>query len=802
MITLRFLPLSRLIFALLMCLLLQSSTDAQQPPAPREPLATQIDRILNTIYLGPAVPLAGDAEFHRRVYLDLLGRGPTAEESAAFFRQIEAEPSSGTRIREAVIDDLLSRSEFSRYYAKVLEVMFTERREHIGTLEFREFIRRWLAEQRPLNELCMEILGADGSDPEFRAAAGFIINRQADPHVVTRDIGRIFFGRDVQCAQCHDHPLVADYEQAEYFGILSFVNRTYLFADEKRGNLPFLGEKSEGPLEFASVFRPTAPRTVAQPVLPMSLAMDAEPDFPDPADSYVVAPEKDKRGIPRYSRRQQLAVLATHPENHAFNRNLANRLWAAMMGQGLVHPVDMHHSDNPPVSAALLQRLADELVATHYDLRSFLRQIARSQAWQRTVLVPDLQHWQGPPGGPAALTEMLALLDAQQAPVPPALAQLKHELSAATEHLHRAQADVGRLQSQLDDARSRLQQTIEQRDRDTAKLKDLKEALAKHQQLVESLRAARNEAELASASQLTEKLDQQVDELEDVVETLGQKAEGLRSRILALANRKLALGEFVVEARGVQRGIRQRMLAQLDLQADLTQQKSRIGLLLQWLEQRSLVQQAEAAGGQVSDQLRTELAQRQAALVESWRQSFAIRRLRPLSPEQMSSATYFALEMHRPVTAKALAEWQSKNQDNATDCDNVEKRQEFVTTAVAVNLWDTVEDLVVTRFAAPAGAPQDSFFATVDQALMIQNDATFQGWLKASDGNLIQRLEAVSEPELLASQLYLAVLCRPPDADETNMVRELLMREPENRSAMIQELVWGLLASSEFRFSM
>jgi hypothetical protein len=182
----------------------------------------------------------------------------------------------------------------------------------------------------------------------------------------------------------------------------------------------------------------------------MSLAMDTEPEYTSDADAYVVAPEKDKRGIPRYSRRQQLAVLATHPENHAFNRNLANRLWAAMMGQGLVHPVDMHHSENPPASAALLQRLADELVATRYDLRSFLRQIARSHAWQRSVLVPDLQHWQGPSGGIAALKDALAAIDAQQAPLQPTLAQLNEELSTATEHLQRTQADVGRLQSQLD----------------------------------------------------------------------------------------------------------------------------------------------------------------------------------------------------------------------------------------------------------------------------------------------------------------------------------------------------------------
>ena len=156
--------------------------------------------------------------------------------------------------RDQLIDDLLSRDEFTRYYAKVLEVMFTERREAISPLLFRAVIRQWLEQKRPLNELCTEILASDGTGDQLSAAASFIVNRNADPNLVTRDIGRIFFGRDVQCAQCHDHPLIDDYEQSEYFGILSFVNRTYLFKDEKRGGALLLGEKGEGALEFASVF--------------------------------------------------------------------------------------------------------------------------------------------------------------------------------------------------------------------------------------------------------------------------------------------------------------------------------------------------------------------------------------------------------------------------------------------------------------------------------------------------------------------------------------------------------------------
>jgi len=370
------------------------------------------------------------------------------------------------------------------------------------------------------------MLAADGTGVELRAAASFILNRNAEPNLVTRDVGRIFFGRDVQCAQCHDHPLVADYEQSEYFGILSFVNRTYLFQDEKRGNLPFLGEKGEGALEFASVFRPAAGKSVAQPVLPMAMAMDAEPDFVDTADAYVVAPEKDKRGIPRYSRRQQLAVLATHPENLSFNRNLANRLWANMTGMGVVHPVDMHHSDNPPVSAALLRLLSDELIACHYDLREFLRQIARSRVYQRSVLPPALQEWNGPVEGIDGLNDLTARSDAELQNLKPQMEKLRIELTQAGDQLQKSQADVAKLQTQGDEAKKLLQQLSEQRDTDVAKLQELQAKQTKQQQLIDSLQAALNEAD--KVMQLTS-----VRDMPAWLSVLRKAASSIRSCLMA-----------------------------------------------------------------------------------------------------------------------------------------------------------------------------------------------------------------------------------------------------------------------------
>jgi len=111
-----------------------------------------------------------------------------------------------------------------------------------------------------------------------------------------------------------------------------------------------------------------------------------------------------------------------------------------------------------------------------------------------------------------------------------------------------------------------------------------------------------------------------------------------------------------------------------------------------------------------------------------------------------------------------------------------------------------VEDLIVGRFSLPAGAPQDGFFATVDQALTIQNDPTFLNWIKSSEGNLVERLLGIDDHRQLAEQLYGSVLNRGPDPEEVAKVSELLTQYSAERTAIVQELIWGLLASAEFRF--
>jgi hypothetical protein len=209
---------------------------------------------------------ATDAEFLRRLYLDLAGMIPTSAEARAFLD----DPSPYKRTR--LIDRLLAAPEYARRMQDVFDAMLMERRDdtHVPASQWQAFLRRAFADNVPYDQLVVEILSADGSEPKTRAAAKFYLDRLADPNLLTRDVGRMFLGRDMQCAQCHDHPLIDDYKQAHYYGIFAFLNRTTLFEDEQKTS--FLAESAEGDVTFSSVFKKkvthkTGPRILDNPPL-------------------------------------------------------------------------------------------------------------------------------------------------------------------------------------------------------------------------------------------------------------------------------------------------------------------------------------------------------------------------------------------------------------------------------------------------------------------------------------------------------------------------------------------------------
>jgi hypothetical protein len=348
------------------------------------PLHEQIDQALAAThpeFAKQAATPASDEEFLRRVHLDLVGSIPTASETRAFL----ADKASNKR--EALIDRLLASPEHARHMAHVFDIMLMERRppKNVPQAQWHEYLRASFAANKPWDQLVRELLGADGVDPNQRAAAKFYLDRDAEPNLLTRDVSRLFLGMNLQCAQCHDHPRIDDYKQDHYYGLFAFFNRTVLYTDKAK-KVSSLGEKADGEAMFQSVFDPAKVTKTTGPRVPFGMLV-TEPKF-EKGQEYEAPPTNGARPVPKFSRRAQLGAQLARPETTAFSRNLANRLWAQLMGRGIIHPLDMDHSGNPPVYPALLDLLTRDIAARKYDIRGFLREIALTQAYQRSSQLP------------------------------------------------------------------------------------------------------------------------------------------------------------------------------------------------------------------------------------------------------------------------------------------------------------------------------------------------------------------------------------------------------------------------------
>lgn len=332
-------------------------------------------------YPKQAAPVAGDDEFLRRIYLDLNGTIPTADEARAFF----ADPSATKRV--AVVDQLLDSPGYARRMAQFLDVTLMERRNDskVPRAAWEEYLRGTVGRNVAYDAFVRELLSADGADPKTRPAAKFFLDRDLEPNLATRDLSRVFLGRNLQCAQCHDHPSVADYKQADYYGILAFLNRSFLFPNAAAPNA-VIAEKADGDVNFVSVFDKAKKQAATGPRIPGGNPLD-EPTLAK-GKEYKTAPAKDVKPVPAYSRRERLAAAITSPTNPAFARTAVNRLWAMMLGRGLVHTVDWDHPGNPPSHPVLLDLLAAEFAGHGYDVKWLLREIALSQTYQRSSEAP------------------------------------------------------------------------------------------------------------------------------------------------------------------------------------------------------------------------------------------------------------------------------------------------------------------------------------------------------------------------------------------------------------------------------
>ena len=328
---------------------------------------------------APVAERTTDAEFIRRIYLDFAGTIPTAGEVRDFL----ADPQ-----RTELIDRLIADERFPQRMADAFHVILMERR---GTeQEWRQFLTDAFAANRPWDEIVRQILNPEFKDEQLRGAGYFITQRltksgqqPTDYPGLTRDVGRLFMGVDLQCAQCHRHLTVKDYRQVEFNGLFNVYQNLKLQRPNKEFKTAWVSENAmEKKYEFVSVF--TEKRGETGPRIPFGKEIEIQKY--EGKEKWIVEPTRLNRnaGVPRFSPLREIANGVAHPDNSFFARNLANRVWHLMIGRGLVEPLDLMHSKNPPSHPELLDLLEKEIVAHKFDLRWLMRELALTKTYQRT----------------------------------------------------------------------------------------------------------------------------------------------------------------------------------------------------------------------------------------------------------------------------------------------------------------------------------------------------------------------------------------------------------------------------------
>ena len=314
---------------------------------------TAVNNKLKRLKVLPS-ELCTDAEFLRRIKIDLTGVPPTSVETRAFLTDSR---DSKTK-RDAKIDELLSSPDFIDFWTLKWSDLLMSNRKFItekGVWGFRNWIRNAIATNQPYDQFVSDLMTANGSTFENPAANYYRISR--DPKLVMENMTQVFIGTRFMCNQCHDHPF-EKWTQIQYYELSAFFSGV--------GRKP--GQTAEEEVIFSQpnaqvVMHPKSGQPIAA-AFPYKHA-GIDPKLTDP--------------------REQLANWLVSKENPYFAKSLANRYWSYFLGRGIIDPVDGIRQSNPPTNGELLDALTADFIAHNFDLKHLVKTIVSSHTYQRSI---------------------------------------------------------------------------------------------------------------------------------------------------------------------------------------------------------------------------------------------------------------------------------------------------------------------------------------------------------------------------------------------------------------------------------
>ena len=310
--------------------------------------------------------LCSDADFLRRVYLDLTGLPPSAEQVRAFL----ADTAPIREKREAVIEKLIGSPEFVEHWTNKWADLLQVNSKFLGgqgVTGFREWIKKEIAANTPYDVFVRKIVTASGSNKENPPASYWKILRE--PAEAMENSTHLFLATRFNCNKCHDHPFER-WTEDQYYTLGAYFSQVAL-ADDPASNGARIGgsavEKAKALYEIVS------DKTEGEMVHQRTNKVVA-PKFPYQATFKAEG-----------TRREQLAEWLTSPDNRYFASSYVNRLWGYLMGVGVIEPLDDIRAGNPPTNPELLEYLTKEFVNAKFDVRHVLRLITKSRVYQLSV---------------------------------------------------------------------------------------------------------------------------------------------------------------------------------------------------------------------------------------------------------------------------------------------------------------------------------------------------------------------------------------------------------------------------------
>ena len=366
---------SRLIVSLVVAGYLQPVLSAQDLLSPETTIEQAVDHYIQaeqaTGNIAPA-PQADDYILLRRTMLDLIGRIPTVAEVEAYVADEDPEK------RVKLVDRLMQQPEFVEQLAYDLNNILAP----AGKTDLELYLADALNNSKGWGNIFADMIYGNYEEEMPKQAMQFVNLRINDIDNLTNATSALFFGVNISCAKCHDHPLVSEWTQAHFYGMKSFFNRSFSNGD-------FVAERAYGEIKYANT---NGEQLDAKLMFltgsvieePEPLLLDDEAKKKEKAELEKFKKDKKPAPAPEFSRRAQLIEIALRENDRDyFSKNLVNRMWNRIYGHGLVMPLDQMHPENPPSHPDLLDWLARDTYNNDYNIQRLIRGLILSKTYSQ-----------------------------------------------------------------------------------------------------------------------------------------------------------------------------------------------------------------------------------------------------------------------------------------------------------------------------------------------------------------------------------------------------------------------------------